>query len=119
MKHYFIVPLISSFMLVTAFASAQTADEQAIRKAEKVLAAPYAKCKVTKPLRPSLSSKDRCLISKLSARCSKADDCLVQCVANGLNGAIGGSCWHLCFDYKFDLPSWTEPKGIGTCWDLR
>jgi hypothetical protein len=75
---------------------------------------PYAKCKMDKPTR-ALSAQEQCYISKLSARCSEADDCLVQCIGSGMNDKVGGGCWHLCFETKFDLSKWSEPKGWGVC----
>ena len=74
----------------------------------------YAKCKIDKP-KVALSAKEQCYISKLSVRCTEADDCLVQCIASGMNDKVGGGCWHLCFETKFDLSKWSKPKGWGTC----
>jgi len=79
------------------------------------LEAPYAACKVKTSSSQSLSPKENCLISKLSARCSAADDCLVQCIAKGNDGKVGGGCWHLCFAQKFNLWKWSKPKNMGVC----
>ena len=76
---------------------------------------PYAACKVTGETAAELSVKERCYISKLSARCSQADDCLVQCIARGNNSKVGGGCWHVCFESKFDLSKWKETKAIAAC----
>jgi len=75
---------------------------------------PYSKCNVGAVPR-ALSKKEQCCVSKLSTRCSAADDCLVQCIAKGMNDKVGGGCWHLCFETKFDLSKWSEPKGWSTC----
>jgi hypothetical protein len=97
----------------------QKSEDQAYQEwresVERILSASYASCKITAPRPATLNSKERCLIQKLSARCSEADDCLVQCIASGMNGKVGGGCWHLCFDSKFSLPKWSEPKGWADC----
>ena len=76
---------------------------------------PYAGCKVKGSFASSVSPAESCAISKLSARCSPADDCLVQCIASGNNGKVGGGCWHLCFDDKFVLSEWHIPQGFDAC----
>jgi hypothetical protein len=79
---------------------------------------PYSKCKVaSRPYKQS--AREQCYVSKLSTRCSDADDCLVQCIANGINGKVGGGCWHVCFETKFDLSKWSAPKGMRYCDQLK
>ena len=79
------------------------------------LEAPYAACKSNAPHPAQLNSNERCLVRKLTTRCSAADDCLVQCISRGMNNKVGGGCWHLCFESKFSLSKWSEPKGWVEC----
>jgi len=74
-----------------------------------------AKCRVSSSYTlPQLNDKESCMVSSLSSRCNDADDCLVQCIARGLNRS-GDGCWHLCFETVFSLPEWSKPKGFEAC----
>ncbi len=114
---YFLTPPIGcqTDAEIAAQKSQDKAYEEWRQSLVGVLEAPYAACKTTLTQPVTLNSKERCLVRKLSARCSEADDCLVQCIARGLNGQIGGGCWHLCFESKFSLAEWSEPKGWAEC----
>lgn len=82
------------------------------------LGQPYAACKLKAPLSASVTPAESCAVSALSKRCSAPDDCLVQCIARGNNGKVGGGCWHLCFETQFNLSAWHEPKQFNACRQL-
>jgi len=76
---------------------------------------PYNQCKVTPKELSPLNPAEKCWIGKLSARCSSADDCLVACLASMKARDLGGGCWHTCFQVKYPISKWTEPKGADSC----
>jgi len=76
---------------------------------------PYNHCKAKPAAGIQLTEKEACQIDKLKNRCTPADDCLTACLASGQGREVGGGCWHLCFDNKFDLSKWTSPTGISQC----
>lgn len=115
-----------SFLAPTSSACSSEAEVEAQEKQHQAylewresldfsfLEMPYAQCRIDLPT-PVLSFPEACYIAKLSARCTVADDCLVQCIAKGMNGKVGGGCWHLCFQAKFKLSEWNEPKAWSEC----
>ena len=123
------VLLMALFLFFSTLGAAQAAPDttgaekekewaKVVQSAGDLLSEPYLACKVPREVGVTLTAKESCLVSQLSPRCSKADDCLVQCISRGVGRAIGGGCWHLCFDSKFSLSDWHGPKGIDACWDL-
>jgi hypothetical protein len=82
------------------------------------LAQPNNHCKVSTSAVTALSPANKCMLKSLSARCTPADDCLVQCLVSKDGPHIGGGCWHACFETKFNLSSWSEPQGAAKCHEL-
>ena len=69
-----------------------------------------------------LTAAEACELALLRERCNEGDACLVDCIANGRDRAvgddgevevIGGGCWHLCFAYS-DF-EWDVPEGFDAC----
>ena len=79
------------------------------------LAQPFNHCKTGPASGVRLTEKEVCQIDKLKGRCTPADDCLVACLASGQGRQVGGGCWHICFQTKFDLSKWASPTGLSRC----
>lgn len=115
---YFLAPS-SSACKDDVRARAQASQDRAYEDWRKsldfgFLERPYAECRIG-PVPHPLPVVEACYIAKLSRRCTEADDCLVQCLASGMNRKVAGGCWHLCFASRFELSSWSEPPGWGAC----
>ncbi len=76
---------------------------------------PFNHCKTQPASGIQLTEREVCQIGKLKRRCTLADDCLVACLASGQGRQVGGGCWHICFETKFDLSKWTSPTGLSWC----
>lgn len=76
---------------------------------------PFSNCSVNQKELTALTPLEKCWIEKLSARCNPADDCLVSCLASTKARDLGGGCWHVCFEVKFPISKWSEPKDSDVC----
>ena len=79
---------------------------------------PYKSCKVAPAAIAALTPPNKCMLHILAARCTPADDCLVQCLVSRDGPQIGGGCWHACFETKFNLAKWSEPPKAAQCHKL-
>jgi hypothetical protein len=80
--------------------------------------ATWQKCSA-QPRGAALSSKEKCEVESLRARCNAADDCLVTCISSPDGRNVGGGCAHVCFDTLHNFREWKEPAGWGQCSTLR
>lgn len=111
-----LIIILFVMMILVQSCIANTNDSAtSIPNDQNFLNAPFNSCRSLPPENLQLTARELCLVDKLKARCSVADDCLVSCIVSGKGREIGGGCWHICFQERNDLSSWNEPDGFRDC----